>query len=331
MKNLRLLPLLGLLSVIIALLLAELLPRAYGGWGKSCGPVGSAAPAPVYSGPIPCDAAANFTGWRMSDSTRCWYYWDRGRQVAGWDPREKVYRTYDATRDQWSEPQPPPWKVRTCVCTDDCPCADECACSESGAPCCRSCPCVSTVAGVTNYGLDLSKLGSKERYTVNGSEVHKGEAFGLIGGGGQLADDSAKLRLTIIGPDAERAKVRQDLETAPALAEFRDKLLVQDYPPEHWAVRCGFKTDGHPTIYCQAPDGKVLHRQDSYTTAEDLAGALRKADPNYQPSKDPDKSKPDPKPALPVPTLPEIDLGDVAQYLPWALIGVLAVILWRKR
>jgi hypothetical protein len=61
---------------------------------------------------------------------------------------------------------------------------------------------------------------------------------------------------------------------------------VQDYAPGNWAVKDGFFTEGKPTIYLQAPNGKVLHRQDDYSDgAAGLATALRKADPNYSPLK----------------------------------------------
>jgi len=65
---------------------------------------------------------------------------------------------------------------------------------------------------------------------------------------------------------------------------------MQSYLPDHWAVaRSGFKVDGQPTIYLQAPDGTVLHRQDDYHDGpEALAQALRRTDPHYDPRKDPD-------------------------------------------
>ena len=54
----------------------------------------------------------------------------------------------------------------------------------------------------------------------------------------------------------------------------------------------GFVTTGKPTIYVQAPDGKVLHRQDDYQGgAPELAEAIRRIDPNYDPKKDFDLRK----------------------------------------
>jgi len=101
-----------------------------------------------------------------------------------------------------------------------------------------------------------------------------------------LEDDSAKPRLTIIGNQEERAKV------LAALSPEASRYLIKAYDPSDWAVaRAGFKTDGHPMIYVQASDGTVLHRQHRFCDAKQLAEALRKADPSYDPAKDPDLTK----------------------------------------
>lgn len=144
------------------------------------------------------------------------------------------------------------------------------------------------------HGVAADKIGGGEQYHLNGKAVSRQQALDALTSG-NLTDDSAKLRLTVIGTEPDRKAVVGDLRAAPALAEFRERLLVQDYPPEHWAVRdAGFVTTGKPTIYLQAPSGKVLHRQDDYQGgAEELAQAIRKADPNYRPEKDRDLRKPD--------------------------------------
>ena len=50
---------------------------------------------------------------------------------------------------------------------------------------------------------------------------------------------------------------------------------LRGYPPNHWSLEPGFVTTGSPTIYCQAPSGKVLHRQDDYQGGgEELSEAL---------------------------------------------------------
>lgn len=144
--------------------------------------------------------------------------------------------------------------------------------------------------GASNFGISADKVSSESGYCLNGKKVSRGDAFAAFG---KLTDDSAKQRLTIVGDESLRKKVKDDLATHPALAEWRDKLLVQDYAPDHWAVTgVGFA----PGITLQSPagsDGKapVLFRMTSYAGPDVLAGALRKADPNYKPERDPDPSK----------------------------------------
>lgn len=149
--------------------------------------------------------------------------------------------------------------------------------------------------GVQNFGIDRSGLnGSAERITLDGREITRSEAAQILQAG-SLHDDSGKLRLTVIGTEADRRRVLDDLKGP--LADMASQCLVQDYSPDHWAVaRAGFYTTGKPTIYVQAPDGKVLHRQDDYMDgAEGLRLAfeqLRKPDPDYRPDKDPDLRRP---------------------------------------
>lgn len=149
--------------------------------------------------------------------------------------------------------------------------------------------------GVQNFGIDRSRLnGSAERIMLDGREITPSEAARILQAG-SLADDSGKLRLTVIGTEADRRRVLDDLKGP--LADIAAQCLVQDYPPDHWAVAgAGFYTAGKPTIYVQAPDGKVLHRQDDYADgAEGFRQAferLRKPDPNYRPDKDRDLRRP---------------------------------------
>lgn len=134
----------------------------------------------------------------------------------------------------------------------------------------------------------------RPRYTRCGKEVCREESIqSLMRKSDEIADDSDLDRLTVIGPLAERKRVLADLNAAPELAEFKGKLLVMSYDPANWAVaNCGFFTGGRPTIYLQAPDGTVKHRQDSYEQgAAGLAEALRRRNPNYDPANDPDLLK----------------------------------------
>ncbi len=155
---------------------------------------------------------------------------------------------------------------------------------------------------------------SAGKHLLNGKEVSKAEILQAIGKP-PLPNDSQWLCLTVIGPEAARKQVVNDLASASALAAWKDKIKVQDYPPDHWAVRdAGFQCDGNPTLYCQAPDGKVLHRQDDYRGPEALAEVLRRADPAYRPEKDPDLNR------------------SLAGVPPWLWVGgaiLLVLLLWK--
>jgi hypothetical protein len=184
------------------------------------------------------------------------YLYHHGEQIAGYDHTNDVYRPYDARNDTWGPPEMPPWK-----------------------------------SIVTNYGIDTAQLNDSgaERFRLNGIPASREQAWKALAAA-PLPDDAARPRLTVIGDPTTTAPVLDDLAHAPALAAWKDRLLVQRYPPDHWAVaQTGFVTSGHPTIYLQAPDGTVLHRQDDYADGPaGLAKAIRRADPHYDPRKDPD-------------------------------------------
>ena len=166
-----------------------------------------------------------------------------------------------------------------------------------------------------NFGVDRSHIKNKERYIVNGMDVTSAEAFYALTEK-NVPNDKDHLRLTIIGPEEMRKQVRKDLDTNPELREFRNRYLVQDYAPDNWAVKEGFFTAGKPTIYLQAPNGKVLHRQDDYIDgASGLATALRKADPSYSPVEDKDARKSNRIPVL-------------SAYVPFAFLLAIAAFLF---
>jgi hypothetical protein len=128
-------------------------------------------------------------------------------------------------------------------------------------------------------------------------------------GKGILTDDSSRWHLTVIGSESECKSVTDDLATSPALAPYKDKLLVQSYRPGNWATApVKLENGGKPDIVLQLPPdgkgyGKVILRLAGYPGAAPFAEAIRKADPNYDPSKDPPK-----KPVQP-PTTPSTPDG----------------------
>lgn len=130
-----------------------------------------------------------------------------------------------------------------------------------------------------NYGVDTAKLHASPVYSVNGVQVSKDAAYQAVEG---LTDDSRKLRVTVIGSKEAREPVAKEI--AAALPD----VAVRDYDPSAWELKPGFVTTGNPTIYAQAPDGKVLHRQDD---PADVVSAIRKAKESYDPKKDPDLRK----------------------------------------
>jgi hypothetical protein len=154
-------------------------------------------------------------------------------------------------------------------------------------------PCQPPIAwpGVQNFGVDQGQLHRKPRILRNGIEISTDEALRLMSEG--VPDDSARPRLTIIGPEAQRNQVLNDLSSHPHLTPFKGQFCVQAYDAADPIIQgVGFITNGRPTIYLQAPSGKVLHRQDCYEGAEKLATALRKADPRYNPATDPNLARP---------------------------------------
>ena len=172
-------------------------------------------------------------------------------------------------------------------CNDSCGCGPNCHCGTPESHCgCSCCGPKQLAPFKKNFGVEVSRISKGEHLSYNGNPIDQGPLPAV-------PDDSAKLHLTIIGTEAERHAVLHDLDAAPELAEFRDRFLIQDYSPDHWAVAlCGFYTAGHPTIYLQMPTGKVLHRQDDYNGPRPLADALRRAAADYQAGKDPDLRNP---------------------------------------
>jgi hypothetical protein len=303
-----------LIILVSIFILALWTARSRAAWGPGgCGPVG---PARIAKSAFP------FTGWKLHQGR--YYYFQDGIQIAGYDPKEQVYRRYNAGDDTWSEPQRPPWKT-ACRCCPQCTCED-CRCAKLG-PCCRTYTSVpvthlegagprgsassasSAFPEWMTHGVCKERISDQERCTVNGKDI----------GDDRIPDDAKRVRLTIIGSEDEQKKVTEDLNRNPLLTPHTLHLVVRNYAPDHWHVaQAGFDTKGHPSIYLQAPDGKVLHHSARYEGPERLAravvGARRIADPKYDPAKDPDLSQSNPLEAgkFSVPACCLIGLGVLA-------------------
>ncbi len=270
--------------------------------GGNCGPAFPLLPArPTWE-------------WRCYPGSETFGLFRNGVQVGAWTPT-RGYQTL-GPGDTWSEPGEAPVElpglIKTlsrCKCNRDCHCGFGCDCYRRGK-CSPGCNCAPRetdkdktekgdpregarreVDGTLNFGLDRGYFANprQERYEINGRAASKEDVLKLLQA--SVPDDASKPFLTVIGPLPARQQVLADLESAPALAPWKGKLRVQAYAPDDWAVaRAGFATSGNPTIYLQAADGTVLHRQDDYAGAADgLATALRRADPSYNPAADPDR------------------------------------------
>ncbi|VTS03246.1 hypothetical protein [Tuwongella immobilis] len=239
-----------------------------------------AAPALIQPSPAPTDRSAPWSIVTEEDPEKVHLF--RGStRVLGYDATADVVRWYQNGR--WGDAARNPSQVVSK------PSAAKSMLVESGPPRPESAE-EATRPPAGNYGIDLDKLGHRERYSLNGREVSQAEAFQAAGD--DLVDDSHLRRLTVIGTPEQRKAVVEDLKSSPKLSGYRDQLVIKTYSPADWAVNdAGFVTSGKPTIYLQAPNGKVLHRQDDYDGPDSLASAIRKSDPNYDPAKDPDLRK----------------------------------------
>ena len=334
-----------LVTVAVVALLALADPgRAAWGQCASCGPVrvapSFAFPAAPQVGPV--DAT-----YRWEEFTQPSGEWLKltlgGQQVGSWNRIEGYYLPLVAAGQHGAKCTPPiapPAQAigaagkpcpSGCCSGDSCPCQDGKRCSESGCPC-----LFSPVSKEPNFGVFTDQI-KPGRVTLNGREITRSDAFEAIEGK-NLPDFTGKQRVTVIGSQADRQRVLADLARTPEAA----KVVLKDYAPDHWAVaQSGFKTTGSPTIYVQAADGKVLHRQDDYKGG--VAGvvkALRRADPAYDPSKDPDLRVDPVKPApitpapVPAPVAPDASIDLASSPSVWAAGGLAAVagfLLLRKK
>jgi hypothetical protein len=143
-------------------------------------------------------------------------------------------------------------------------------------------------------------------YGVNPFKIHesaqKASDYYYTNASDDEAKPSKELHLTVIGPKADRAQVMSDLASNAALKAAASRAWVQEYEPGDWEIdpALKFPTGGNPDILIQSADGAVLWRTSSYQDVgpEGLTEALRKADPNYDPSRDPQPGN-DGGPSLP--------------------------------
>ncbi len=260
-------------------------------WGSSCGP--GQGLRPILTTYIPSAPPVQEVGYRwqkLDEEQQALYY--HGKQIgAMWVKGLKAGKYFSFDKGIWTEAVSP---ISNPDYRPEMKHAEE------------------------NFGLDKTKIHQPTPNTISGKACTKEEALKSIYGA-QVPDDGKKLRLTLIGPKADCDQVLNDLKASKDFEKLKDLWLIQEYRPDEWAVQSGFKKDGKPTIYLQTAEGKVLHRQDDYQGGvTQLVEAIRKADPLYDASKDPNVLQP-PSNGLPGP------LKDIP--LPILLLGGGAVLL----
>lgn len=147
----------------------------------------------------------------------------------------------------------------------------------------------------TSYqgGVDYSQIRADgDHYICNGKQCTRAEALNSLAAASSVPDDSASVRLTVIGGAAIRQQILSDIDTRPEFGAFKGKFVLASYASDHWRIKDGgFKVPGNPNdvmIYAQKPDGSVLWRQEGYVGGSGkLAAALRDKVPGYDPVKDP--------------------------------------------
>lgn len=186
-----------------------------------------------------------------------------------------------------------------------------------GAECRPPCPLPATEQPVLNFGLVTSKINQKgPRYLIGDKEVSREQARKAVQTG-TLEDDSHKLRVTVFGSPAKTKPVAE----AIAASDVGSKVLVQQYQPDDPMVKgLGFKTEADPTVYVQAPEGKVLHRSRGPLDPQAAVQQVRKANSGYDPNKDPDVNNP------PGPLPFKLDFSSVPQWA-WGALATLAIVL----
>lgn len=281
-------------------------PRAFMArqWGTGdCGPVGPLAPPVVVQQPPPADLGRGYE-WKRnpSESGRIYLYRD-GKQIGGWDFAAGQWRDFDSIAGKWSEVKDPPWKAK------------------------------SEKAAAHLFGVVPQRIPVLESLWVNGVRQDPKSVETVFGD--ELADDSHKLRLTLVGDQAVCSRVLSDLKTHPGLLSLSGDFAVQAYRKGAWATDV-FRLNPSDQFYLsiQGPmtkegRGIEFHAQREYYGPEALAVAMaeakRRVDPNYDPSRTPDLSKPKPEPK------PDPEKPADNQLVMWLGAALLAIIFFGRR
>lgn len=154
-------------------------------------------------------------------------------------------------------------------------------------------------------GVDWSKVTDKpETYIAHGRAANRFVAEVKAGKSGNFSDDSDKPHISIIGQKEETTPVLNAFAPSGPLADIATHFHVRAFTPnDKYVADIGLPNGGKPDIVVQEPAGRVILRQRDFAggaTAlrENLerAGALRRPNPNYNPSNDPTPASTNPTP-----------------------------------
>lgn len=186
-----------------------------------------------------------------------------------------------------------------------------------------------TAGEVIDYGVERRKFEA----IPDGGEWFGGNvparSMRNVGATGQ---PPRRVHLTVIGPKDRRDSVMADLNASPGfnelVASMGDSLAVQSYDPADPMIsEIKLSDGGNPDVVIQNETGRVKFRSHDYPGSARVISEIRRADPRYDPKKDPDGSK------LKIPledflrNMPVID----EQTAIWIILGILAIAIILKK
>ena len=173
---------------------------------------------------------------------------------------------------------------------------------------------------VENFGVETGKIHNHATYSISGVPCTREEMRAAFGAGKLLTDDSDKWHLTVVGDETFRNSVRVHIEQQSS--DVKNKLHVQYYPTDHWAVN---RFSLPPGVSLRRPSPARISEQVAVVgvpeyNLERLLILLKWLSGDQKPTPAPTPT-PNPSPDSPKPT-PNTPLNPL-----WIVLGLL-VLLW---